>query len=113
TLDPNYQASAGTPVAVTPLGEIFLAIPGGDKTRERERLDKEIARIESDAKAVEAKLESRPFLDRAPAAVIEEHRQRLKDFNAQRAFGRIPLPRACRTYRHIPGLTQATHARGA
>jgi valyl-tRNA synthetase len=85
TLDPNYQASAGTPVAVTRLGEIFLAIPGGDKTHERERLDKEIARIESDAKAVEAKLESRSFLDRAPAAVIEEHRQRLKDFNAQLA----------------------------
>src|SRR5213592_672029 len=83
TLDPNYQASAGTPVAVTPLGEIFLAIPGGDKTRERERLDKEIGRIESDAKAVEAKLESRSFLDRAPAAVIEEHRQRLKEFSAQ------------------------------
>src|SRR6266436_3828354 len=83
TLDPNYQASAGTPVAVTPLGEIFLAIPGGDKTRERERLDKEIGRIESDAKAVEAKLESRSFLDRAPAAVVEEHRQRLKEFSAQ------------------------------
>src|SRR6266404_4923385 len=83
TVDPNYQASAGTPVAVTPLGEIFLAIPGGDKTRERERLDKEIARIESDAKAVEAKLESRSFLDRAPAAVVEEHRQRLKEFSAQ------------------------------
>ena len=83
TLDPNYQASAGSPVAVTPLGEIFLAIPGGDKTRERERLDKEIGRIESDAKAVEAKLESRSFLDRAPAAVIEEHRQRLKEFCAQ------------------------------
>ncbi|PYJ56457.1 MAG: valine--tRNA ligase, partial [Verrucomicrobia bacterium] len=83
TLDPNYQASAGTPVAVTPLGEIFLPIPGGDKTRERERLDKEIARIESDAKAVEAKLESRSFLDRAPAAVVEEHRQRLKEFSAQ------------------------------
>ena len=83
TVDPNCQASAGTPVAVTPLGEIFLAIPGGDKTRERERLDKEIARIESDAKAVEAKLESRSFLDRAPAAVVEEHRQRLKEFSAQ------------------------------
>src|SRR6266404_2774235 len=83
TVDPNYQASAGIPVAVTSLGEIFLAIPAGDKTRERERLDKEIARIESDAKAVEAKLESRAFLDRAPAAVVEEHRQRLKEFSAQ------------------------------
>ena len=26
TLDPNYKAPAGTPVAVTPLGELFLAI---------------------------------------------------------------------------------------
>jgi valyl-tRNA synthetase len=85
TLDPNYQAPAGTPVAVTPLGDIFLAIPAGDKARERERLDKEIARIESNAKTVEAKLESRSFLDRAPVAVVEEHRQRLKDFNAQLA----------------------------
>lgn len=85
TLDPNYQAPPGTPVAVTPLGEIFLAIPAGDRTRERERLDKKIARIESDAKGVEAKLESRAFLDGAPTAVVEEHRQRLKEFSAQLA----------------------------
>src|SRR5213080_4653964 len=85
TLEPNYQAPPGTPVAVTPLGEIFLAIPAGDRARERERLDKEIARIESDASVIEAKLERRAFLDGAPAAVVEEHRQRLKEFSAQLA----------------------------
>jgi valyl-tRNA synthetase len=85
TLEPNYQAPAGAPVAVTPLGEIFLAIPARDKTRERERLDKEIARIEREAKVIESKLESRAFLDGAPAAVVEEHRQRLKAFSAQLA----------------------------
>jgi len=85
TLDPNYGAPAGTPVAVTPLGEIFLAVPAGDKARERERLDKEIARIQSEAKAVQAKLESHAFLERAPAAVVEEHRQRLNEFSAQLA----------------------------
>src|SRR5438128_12482740 len=37
TLEPKYQAPPGTPVAVTPLGEIFLAIPAGDRARERER----------------------------------------------------------------------------
>src|SRR5437762_2918468 len=85
TLEPNYQAPPGTPVAVTLLGEIFLAIPAGDRARERERLDKEIARIESDASVIEAKLERRAFLDGAPAAVVEEHRQRLKEFSAQLA----------------------------
>ena len=85
TLEPNYQAPPGTPVAVTSLGEIFLAIPAGDRARERERLDKEIARIESDASVIEAKLERRAFLDGAPAAVVEEHRQRLKEFSAQLA----------------------------
>lgn len=85
TLEPNYQAPPGTPVAVTPLGEIFLAIPAGDRAREGERLDKEIARIESDANVIDAKLQSRAFLDRAPAAVVEEHRQRLKEFSAQLA----------------------------
>jgi valyl-tRNA synthetase len=85
TLDPKYDAPAGTPVAVTPLGEIFLAVPAGDKAREQQRLDKEIARIESNAKAVKAKLESHAFLDRAPAAVVEEHRQRLNEFSAQLA----------------------------
>ncbi len=47
-LDPNYRAQAGNPVAITPLGEVFLAIDTADKTRERERLDKEIAKIEND-----------------------------------------------------------------
>src|SRR2546430_277121 len=82
TLEPNYQAPPGTPVAVTPLGEIFLAILAGDRARERERLDKEIARIESDSSVIEAKLERRGFLDGAPAVVVEEHRQRLKEFSA-------------------------------
>ncbi len=43
TLEPEYQAPPGTPVAVTPLGEIFLPIAAADQARERERLDREIA----------------------------------------------------------------------
>jgi valyl-tRNA synthetase len=85
TLDPNYDAPAGTPVALTPLGELFLAIAAADQARERERLDKEIARIAEEARTVEAKLQNNAFVERAPAAVVEEHRQRLNDFNAQLA----------------------------
>src|SRR6476620_1787523 len=85
TLDPNYDAPAGTPVAVTPLGELFIAVAAADQARERERLDKEIARIAEEARNVEAKLQNNAFVERAPAAVVEEHRQRLNDFNAQLA----------------------------
>ena len=85
TLDLNYEAPAGTPVALTPLGELFLAIAAADQARERERLDKEIARIAEEARTVEAKLQNNAFVERAPAAVVEEHRQRLNDFNAQLA----------------------------
>jgi len=85
TLDPKYQALAGAPVAVTPLGEIFLAVAGTDAARERERLDKEIAKVETEVRIVEAKLQNKSFIDRAPAAVVEEHRRRFADFTAQLA----------------------------
>ena len=84
-LDPKYRAQAGHPVAITPLGEIFLTVGAADEARERERLDKEIAKLENDLRTVEAKLQNSSFIDRAPAAVVEEHRRRLADFTAQLA----------------------------
>jgi valyl-tRNA synthetase len=83
TLDPSYTAPAGTPVAVTALGELFLAIASGDQALERERLDKEINRSGEEARSVDTKLKNNAFVERAPAAVVEEHRRRLKDLNAQ------------------------------
>jgi len=82
-LDRQCEPEAGVPVAVTPLGELFLTIAAGDKTAERERLDKEIAKVEAELRTVEGKLKNKSFVDRAPASVVKEHRQRLKDFSAQ------------------------------
>ena len=84
-LDPKYRPQAGHPVAITPLGELFLTVGAADEARERERLDKEIAKLENDLRTVEAKLQNSSFIDRAPAAVVEEHRRRLADFTAQLA----------------------------
>jgi valyl-tRNA synthetase len=84
-LEARYEPPAGTPVMVTPLGDIFLAIDATDQARERGRLDKEIARIEQETRTVEAKLQNEAFVQRAPSAVVEEHRRRLSDFNAQLA----------------------------
>ena len=83
TLDASYTAPAGTPVAVTPSGELFIAVAAGDQALERERLDKEISRIGEESRTVETKLQNNAFVQRAPAAVVEEHRRRLNDLNAQ------------------------------
>jgi valyl-tRNA synthetase len=56
-----------------------------DKATERERLHKQISECEAQLRATDAKLKSKSFVDRAPAAVVKEHRQRLKDLSAQLA----------------------------
>ena len=81
-IDPKFEAGAGTPIATTPLGEILLIVDV-DLSAERERLDKEIAKVEEELATVESKLANKSFLDRAPAAVVEEHRQRKENFSEQ------------------------------
>ena len=82
-LRPEYAGAAGVPVAAAPLGELFLLLETGDPVAERERLDKEIARLQEELRTVNEKLSKSSFVDRAPAAVVEEHRRRKADF-AQR-----------------------------
>jgi len=84
-LEPQFQPDAGVPVAVTPLGELYLVMATADKSAERERLDKEIARLQAELRTVEAKLSNASFVERAPAAVVQEHRQRQTDFSEQLA----------------------------
>jgi len=84
-LDQQFKPEAGSPVSITPLGELFLPISTADKSIERNRLDKEIAKIETELKTVRDKLENKSFVDRAPKAVVEEHRRRVKNFSEQLA----------------------------
>jgi valyl-tRNA synthetase len=83
TLDAKFNPPPGTPVAVTPFGELFLAIAAADQARERDRLEAQIAKVDEEARTVEAKLQNSAFVERAPAAVVEEHRRRLSDLTAQ------------------------------
>jgi valyl-tRNA synthetase len=57
-----------------------LLIVEDDLSAERERLDKEIAKVEADLRIVESKLDNKSFIDRAPKEIVEEHRQRKADF---------------------------------
>jgi valyl-tRNA synthetase len=83
-IDSKFQGPPGIPVAMTRSGELFLLVDVDPKV-ERERLDKELAKVEADLRATEAKLANKSFVDRAPAAVVEEHRQRQKKFADQLA----------------------------
>jgi valyl-tRNA synthetase len=82
---PKYKPEAGFPFAMTPFDELYLLITGGYKSAERDLLDKEIVRLENELGVVEAKLAKRSFVDKAPPAVVGEHRQRKADFSEQLA----------------------------
>ena len=83
-IDPKFMAGAGTPVATTHLGEILLIVDV-DLSAERDRLDKEIAKVETELRTVEGKLANKSFVDRAPRDVVELNRQRQKNFSEQLA----------------------------
>ena len=78
-------------VADLPNGDAAIAIVGAfrlmlkveiDVVAERERLDKEIARLQNEIGKTQSKLSNASFVDRAPAAVVEQERKRMEEFSA-------------------------------
>ncbi|KRB11027.1 valine--tRNA ligase [Lysobacter sp. Root690] len=73
------------PAAPAVVGELTLLVPlPADKLdAERVRLDKEIKRIDGEIGKSRGKLSSETFVQNAPAAVVEQERKRLVDWNVQ------------------------------
>ncbi len=73
----DFEASAGTPTFLTPLGKMYMPLEGlVDLDAERERISKEIGKAENELKGLVSKLANAQFTERAPKEVVDENRQR-------------------------------------
>jgi valyl-tRNA synthetase len=81
--------TAGTPGSEMPssvIGEMRLTLMVEvDLAEERQRLGKEVIRLEGEIARVQAKLANPSFVDRAPAQVVAQEKERLAAFTASLA----------------------------
>jgi valyl-tRNA synthetase len=90
------EATRDAPVVVQGATRLALKVEI-DPAVERERLTKEIERLAGEEVKAKAKLESQSFVERAPAAVVDQERQRLLGFTATLAGLKDQLARLSRS----------------
>jgi valyl-tRNA synthetase len=88
----NYQPAKGALAVRAALGELFLPTEGlVDMDAEKARLKKDLEKIESEISKVEQKLANPNFTQKVPANVLEEHKQRLADWQDKLAHTKLAL----------------------
>jgi len=86
TIDFVETAPEGMPAAVTKIGTLYLDLLSAiDVEAERERLGKELAKLDKGIVAGESKLSNSKFVDNAPPAVVEGARKQLEETKAKAA----------------------------
>jgi valyl-tRNA synthetase len=84
SLESTSERPEGMPAGVTELGTAFLDLAQSiDVGAERQRLQKELAKLEKGIKAGEAKLKNEKFLSSAPEAVVNGAREQLATTQAR------------------------------
>jgi len=65
--------------------EVYVPLEGIiDLTQERDRLQKEIAKLSKDIEVFSKKLSNKNFVDKAPKEVVEKDTAKLEEFKAKR-----------------------------
>jgi valyl-tRNA synthetase len=83
--DPHYQPPKGTPSVHSEMGALYLPLEGlRDVEAEKVRLAKELEKIVSEIAKAEQKLNNPNFTAKAPPHVLQEHQQRLAEWQAKR-----------------------------
>ncbi|MCL5098771.1 MAG: class I tRNA ligase family protein, partial [Candidatus Omnitrophica bacterium] len=81
---PDFKPAKGTPNVRSTLGHLFLPTDGLiDVAAEQARLRKALERIQTEIQKAEQRLNNPAFTQKAPPNVLEEHRQRLAEWQAK------------------------------
>ena len=72
------SAVVGSTVAALSIADLI------DVAEARKRLDKEIATLDKDITSTEKKLGNADFVAKAPEEIVEENRERIRDWGARR-----------------------------
>jgi len=84
------MASMQTPIAVTASAKFMLHVEF-DKGAERQRLAKEIEKLDTEVAKATAQLGNASFVQRAPPAIVDQMRKRLAEFETKCADLRSQL----------------------
>jgi len=81
-IDPNFQAPKGMPLVHAPLGELYMPVEGSADMKER--LAKELEKVNAEIEKVQQKLHNPGFVQKVPPNVLLEHQKRLADWQAKK-----------------------------
>ena len=71
-------------VVIAPGATLQVATAAADQGAERERLSALLAKLDAEVKRGEAKLSNESFVSRAPKAVVDKEREKLRGYQADR-----------------------------
>jgi len=93
-LAPDFHPPKGTPTLHSDIGDLFLPVEGLiDVAAEKGRLTKELEKIQAEVAKAQQKLNNPNFTSKAPAHILQEHQQRLAEWQAKEARVKEALER--------------------